>query len=167
MRPAMLYFNLISLLLIVCGAAVLGAQTPDIAASARVYPIVLIVLVVVCSLAVAAKEFVGRATTAPLDSELGKILRAPAAFRYRFLGFAAIWLIYPWAFSRIGFIVATTGAISVSLWLLQVKRPLVGVLAAFLFAVVFSLLFATVLYIPMPAGPLDELLTRLLYAIQH
>jgi len=162
-----LYFNLISLLLIVCGAAVLGLQTSHIAETARVYPSILIGLVIVFSLLIAVKEVAGRAATAPLDSQLAKLLRAPSPLRLRLLAFCAAWLIYPWGLSNAGFIVATTCAISLSLWLLKIRRPLIGVLAALLFSVAFSILFATVLFIPTPLGPLDEMLSRLLFAIHH
>ena len=85
----MLKFNLISFFLIVCGTAVLGLQTPDIAASARVYPLVLMVLVVVCTLVIAAKEIAGRSETVPLDSTFEKILSAPLPRRLRTLAFVA------------------------------------------------------------------------------
>lgn len=163
----MLYFNLISLFLIICGAVVFGLQTPGIAASARVYPLVLIVLVIVCSLAVAVKEIVGRATTAPLNAEFAKILAAPSPFRLRLLAFIFTWLIYPLALSGFGFIISTTCALALSLWLLKIERPAVGAVSALAFSIIFSILFATVLYIPTPSGPIDDLLTQLLYAIQH
>lgn len=163
----MLYFNLISLFLIICGAGILGLQTPEIAASARVYPAVLIVFVILCSLVIGVKDVVGRANTAPLDAKLAKILSATSRSRVRLTAFVATWLIYSALLSQIGFIVATTCAISVSLWLLGVRRTVVGILSAALFSVTFSILFATVLYIPTPAGPLDQLLTEAIYAIQH
>jgi Tripartite tricarboxylate transporter TctB family len=162
-----LYFNLISLLLIVCGATVLGLDTSHIVESARVYPSILIGLVIVFSLIIAVKEIAGRAATAPLDSQLAKILRAPSRLRLRLLAFCAAWLIYPWGLTNAGFIAATTCAISLSLWLLKIKRPFIGVLAALMFSLTFSILFATVLFIPTPLGPLDELLSRLLFAVQH
>ena len=163
----MLKFNLISFFLIVCGTAVLGLQTPDIAASARVYPLVLMVLVVVCTLVIAAKEIAGRSETVPLDSTFEKILFAPLPRRLRTLAFVVIWMVYSWALTPVGFLVATTCAISVSLWLLQVKRVLVGVATAAVFSVVLAVLFATVLYIPTPLGPLDRLLAQAIYAFQH
>lgn len=163
----MLYFNLISLLLFVCGAAVLGLQLPGIAATARVYPLVLIVLVVASSLIVAAKEIAGRAAIEPLDSRIAKILSAPLPVRVRLAGFIATWLIYAWALSGAGFIVATTCAIFVSLWLLRIRHWLVGLVAAATFSLAFSILFATVLFIPTPSGPLDQLLTQAIYAIRH
>jgi Tripartite tricarboxylate transporter TctB family len=162
-----LYFNLISFLLILCGTAVLGLQTPGIAPSARVYPLVLMVLVVVCTLVIAAKEIVNRSATEPLDSRLAKILSAPLPIRLRVFAFVVTWLIYSWALSLAGFIVATTCAISVSLWLLKIRRILRGIVTAALFSVVLSILLATVLYIPTPSGPLDQLLTKTIYAIQH
>ena len=163
----MLYFNLISLFLIICGAVIFGLQTPNIAASARVYPLVLIVLVIVCSLAVVVKEIVGRAATAPLNAEFTKILTAPSPFRLRLLAFIVAWLVYPLALSGIGFIVSTTCALTLSLWLLKIGRPVIGAVSALAFSVSFSILFATVLYIPTPSGPLDDLLIQLLYSIQH
>lgn len=163
----MLYFNLISFFLIVGGAAALGQQTPNIAASARTYPLVLIVLVVACSLIIAAKEIAGRAATAPLDPRLAKILSAPSEFRMRVFGFTATWLIYSWTLSWVGFIVATTCAIAFSLWLLRTGKILVGALSAALFSVVLSVLLATVLYIPTPQGPVDQLLTQAIFALQH
>lgn len=163
----MLYFNLISLLLFVSGAVVLGLQLPAIAASARVYPLVLIVLVVGCCVIVAAKEIAGRAATEPLDSRIARILSAPLPVRARFTGFVATWLIYAWVLSELGFIVATTCAIFASLWLLRIRHWLIGLVAAAAFSLVFSILFATVLFIPTPSGPLDQLLTQTIYAIRH
>jgi hypothetical protein len=162
-----LYFNLISLFVIIGGATVLGLQTPDIAASARVYPLILIVLVVACSLVIAAKEVAGRAATAPLDPKFAKILAAPRDFRFRVLGFTATWLVYSWVLSWVGFIVATTAAIALSLWILRTRKILAGVLSAALFSVVLSVLLATVLYIPTPQGLLDQLLTQAIFALQH
>ena len=163
----MLYFNLISLLCFICGAAILALQTPGIALSARVYPVVVIVLVTLCCLVIAAKEIAGRAATARLDAKLAQILSAPWRIRIRVLAFVATWLIYSAALSQVGFIVATSCAIAVSLWLLNIKRILLGIVTALLFSVTFSILFATVLYIPTPSGPLDQLLTEAIYAIQH
>jgi hypothetical protein len=163
----MLYFNLISLFLIICCAVILGLQTPDIAASARVYPLVLIVLVIACSLAVAVKEIIGRATTAPLNAEFTRILAAPSSLRLRLLAFTVTWLIYPLVLSGTGFIASTTCALTLSLWLLKIKKPIVGAVSALVFSLTFSILFATALYIPTPSGPVDDLLTQLLYAIRH
>lgn len=163
----MLIFNLISLLLFVCGAIVLGLQLPEIAASARMYPLVLIVLVIACSLIVATKEIAGRAATEPLDPRIAKILSASMPVQVRLIGFIATWLIYVWALTVVGFLVATTCAIFVSLWLLRIRHVLVGLLAAATFSLTFSILFATVLFIPTPSGPLDQLLIQTIYAIQH
>lgn len=163
----MLYFNLISFFLIVAGATALGLQTPEIAASARTYPLVLIVLVVAGSLIIAAKEIAGRAATAPLDPRLARILSAPSDFRMRVFGFTATWLIYAGTLSWVGFIVATTGAIALSLCLLKARKILVGALTAAIFSVVLSVLLATVLYIPTPQGLLDRLLTQAIFALQH
>jgi len=163
----MLYFNLISFLLIICGTAVLGLQIPDIAASARVYPLVLMVLVVLCTLVVAAKEIAGRSNTAALDATFAKILSAPLPQQLRTLAFIAIWMAYSWALTPVGFLVSTTCAIAASLWLLRVRRVLVGIATALVFSVVLAVLFATVLYIPTPLGPLDRLLAQAIYAFQH
>ncbi|HMA90447.1 MAG TPA: tripartite tricarboxylate transporter TctB family protein [Burkholderiales bacterium] len=163
----MLNFNLLSLLLIVLGAAFLGLQTPQIAAVARVYPLVMIALVIACALAIAAQELAGRSATPPLDAKLAKMLFAPMRSRIRVLGFVAVWLAYTGALPHVGFIVATTCAISISLWLLAIRRPLVGVATATAFSLVISILFATTLYIPTPSGPVDQLLTQAIYAIQH
>jgi len=162
-----LYFNLISLLSFICGAAILALQTPGIAFSARVYPVILIVLVTLCCLVIGAKEIAGRATTARLEAKLAQILSAPWRVRIRVFAFVATWLIYSAALSQVGFIVATTCAIAISLWLLRIRRILLGIATAALFSVTFSILFATVLYIPTPSGPLDQLLTQAIYAIQH
>ena len=163
----MLYFNLISFFLIISGAAVPGLQTPDIAASARVYPLVMMVLVVLCTLVIAAKEIAGRSETAPLDPTFAKILAAPAPQRLRVIGFVVIWLAYSWALTPVGFLVSTTCAISASLWLLRTRKVLVGIATAAVFSVVLAVLFATVLYIPTPLGPLDKLLAQAIYSIQH
>lgn len=163
----MLYFNLISFFLIIGFAGVLALQLPGIATSARVYPAVMMVLVVACSLVIVVKEIAGRSATEPLDGRMAKILSAPWSIRLRMFSFVVVWLVYPWVLSHAGFIVATTGVISVSLWLLEIERPLVGIFVAALFSVIFSIVFATILYIPTPSGPIDQLLTQALYAIRH
>lgn len=162
----MLVFNLISLSVLVCGALALALQTPQIAPVARAYPLVLIVLVVACSAAIAVRDIAARGSLPPLDEKLMKLLFAEHG-RARTFGFVAAWLVYTWALSAAGFIVATTCALSISLWLLGVRRLVVGIVSAALFSLIFSILFATVLYIPTPSGPLDQLLTRAIYAIQH
>ena len=163
----MLYFNLISLLFFVCGAVILAVQTPAIAFSARVYPLVLIVSVTVCCLVIAAKEIAGRATTAKLDAKLAQILFSPAWLRIRVFAFLVVWLIYSALISQVGFIVATSCALAISLWLLGVRRIVLDIVTSVLFSLAFAILFATVLYIPTPSGPLDQLLTQAIYAIQH
>jgi len=85
------------------GAGILALQTPDIGPAAHVYPMVLIVLVIVCTMAVAVKVIVGRAATAPLNKDVAKILAASARFRLRLLGFCGTWLIYPPVLSAAGF----------------------------------------------------------------
>jgi hypothetical protein len=162
-----LNFNLVSLLLIALGAAFLGLQTPRIAAVARVYPLVTIVLVIACALVIAGKELASRSATPPLDDKLAKLLFAPMRSRIRTLGFVAVWLTYTWALPHVGFIVATTCALSISLWLLAIRRPLVGLAGATVFSLIISILFATVLFIPTPSGPVDRLMTRAIYVIQH
>lgn len=161
-----LVFNLLSLSLIVCGAVILALRTPRIAPAARAYPLVLIFLVIGCALAVAAAEIARRTTSPALDEKLAKLLFARHG-RARTVGFVATWLVYTWALPGAGFIAGTTCALSISLWLLGVRRLLRGIVAAALFSLIFSALFATVLYIPTPSGPLDRLLTQAIYAIQH
>ena len=163
----MLYFNLISLSLIVVGAAVLSSQAMDIVVSARVYPLVLVGLVSSCAVVIAVREVAARAVTPPLDAKLQRILSAPTSARLRGGIFVVTWLVYTWALPFVGFIVATTCALAASFGLLGVRRHVVGLLGALTFSVVFSILFATVLYIPMPEGAVDRALIETIYALQH
>ncbi len=163
----MLYFRLASLLMIVTFAALLGVQSTHITGMARVYPTVLVILVIAGSLVISVKDLVSREATEPLDAELTKLVSAPSWIGWRLIGFVALWLIYPWLLSNIGFIVATTCTISLSLWLLKVERMVLGILGAIVFSVGFSVLFATVLYIPTPSGMIDEWVARMLFALTH
>lgn len=167
MKTDMRYFNLISFLLIIAGAIFLGVRSGDIALTARVYPLILIALVIVCSLAIAAREIIGRSAPAKLDADLTNILSAPTASRARLTAFCITWLVYPWVMSRAGFLVATVAAIALSLWLLKIRRPVVALVAAVAFALAFSVIFATALYIPTPSGPLDNALAEYLYTLQQ
>jgi len=162
-----LYFNLISLFLITAGAGVLSIQAMEIAVSARIYPLCLAGLVAVCALAVAVRDIADRASADPLDAKLKRILFAPPPIRIRVFAFVATWLAYSWGLPLVGFIVATTCALSISLWLLGVRRLVLGFLGALSFSVVFSILFATVLFIPTPAGVVDRTLIETIYALQH
>jgi len=87
--------------------------------------------------------------------------------RFRVFAFAAVWVVYAWALPLLGFIVATTCVLTVSLWLLRVRSIFVGFLGALSFSVAFSILFATVLFIPTPDGIVDRTLIEAIYAIQH
>jgi hypothetical protein len=163
----MLYFRSASFLMIVAFAALLGFQSTHIAGMARVYPTVLVALVIAGSLIISVKDFVSRNAIAPLDAEVAKLVSAPGRIAWCLAGFVVLWLAYPWLLSNLGFIVATTCAISLSLWLLNTERMLVGVLGAAIFSIAFSVLFATVLYIPTPSGIIDEWLARMLFALRN
>lgn len=159
-------FRLISFLLFAAFALILGQQTLQISGMARVYPSVLVAIVVAGAVLMVIKEFVARKEVAVPHGDVAKLVTATEGERLRLLGFIALWGAYPWLLKEIGFIIATILAISVSFWLLKQKRLPVGVAGAALFAVSFAVLFSTVFYIPVPAGAIDDWLTRVLFLLR-
>lgn len=163
----MLYFSLISYALILTWAVVLGLETPSIAASARIYPQVLIALVAILSLVIVAQQILARSRPEPVDARIGHLLETRGAARHRMIGFVAVWVAYAFGLAQLGFIVSTSLAIALSLALLGIRHILFSIACALVFSLVMAVLLQTVLYIPTPSGPVDQLLTRTIYALRH
>lgn len=172
-RPAaaggsgMFGFSMGSFAVIAAWAMLLAWRAEKIAPAARVYPMILIALVLVCGVVVAVQEIRSRAATEPLDPKMAAILASPASVRLRLLGFLALWLAYCWALTPFGFVVSTTAAIATSMWLLGTRRIGLNIAAAVVFSCVLLILFQTVLYIPVPSGVIDLWLIKAIYALQH
>lgn len=60
-----------------------------------------------------------------------------------------------------GFLTGTPLAIAAGLWALHFRRPLLVVLAAIGYTAVAFLVFNQVLSVPLPLGPLNDLLVEL------
>lgn len=163
----MFRFNMGSFAAIAAWAMLLAWRAEKIAPAARVYPLILIALVLVCGAVVAVQEIHNRAATEPLDPKIATILASPASVRFRLLGFLALWLAYCWALTPFGFVVSTTVAIATSMWLLGTRRTGLNIAAAVVFSCVLLILFQTILYIPVPSGVIDLWLIKAIYALHH
>lgn len=83
--------------------------------------------------------------------------------RLEIAAFVAIWVGYVALLVPIGFFVATTVALSLSLWLLERYRPWLVVPSSALATLVIFLLFRRALYVGVPTGPVDDWLDTLIY----
>lgn len=158
-------FRLISFFVLALFAAVLGVKSLHLAGMARIYPSVFIVAVIVGTLAMATRELLAANGAVPMPTEVARLLLLSGASLKRLLAFVAAWVGYPVLLNAAGFIVATTIAVSASLWLLRVRRIGLMLLGAAIFAICLAVLFSTLFYIPTPSGFLDTGLARLLFAI--
>jgi hypothetical protein len=164
--PEMLYFRFASFAVIIAFAALLASRSTQITGMARTYPSILIFAVIVGTLALATKEFLGRKVLAtPVSQDVAKIIASPPSSRARFAGFVLVWLAFPWLLVSVGFVVATTITISASFWLLKFGRPGYGIVGAALFSLGCAVLCATVFYIPLPPGAIDDWIGRTLFAL--
>ena len=160
-------FRLISFLLFLAFAAVLGVQSLHLRGLVRDYPAALIVAVMAGMAALAGLELAAPSRRRELPPDLARLLELPRAARLRLLVFVVLWLAYPELLSLWGFLVATSLALAVSLLLLGLRRVVPAVAGSVLFSVALAVLFSTVFYIPTPAGVLDTALTRLIYVLSR
>lgn len=131
------------------------------------YPQVLTTAALLLTALVAAGEVGSARRLAGTDGKPARPRQGTGGQRVMLLGFVACWLLYTAALQPLGFLVATGLAIAVSLRCLGLRRPVAVVLTAALFAAGMAVLLKTVLYVPVPAGPLDLALERLLFALRR
>jgi hypothetical protein len=145
--------------------AILAADSVQLKGLSGVYPQCLIGLSLALLLNIAVKEARNRYSIQDYDQELANLWRGVRQQRLRLGVFTVVWLAYPFFMSAAGFIVATTVAVAVSLWVASLRHPVRLVLASAVFAVIMAVLITSVLYIPIPGGPVDQALDHLLYVL--
>lgn len=158
-------FRLISFLLFSLFAAVLGVQSLHLTGMARIYPTVFIIAVIVGTLAMTARELLVSSGSVSVPADVARLLTLSGGSLARLLAFVVAWVAYPAVMATLGFMVATTVAVSASLWLLKVRRVGLIVPSAAVFAICLAVLFTTLFYIPTPSGFLDYRLAHLLFTI--
>jgi putative tricarboxylic transport membrane protein len=79
----------------------------------------------------------------------------------RALGFMAGGIAYAALLPFLGFLMGTPLVIAAGLWALNFRRPILVVLAAVGYTVAAFLVFSQVLSVPLPLGPLNQLLVDL------
>lgn len=162
----MFVFRQVSYLLFALFAATLGYQALQISGSARLYPLVLAIVVLLGCAASMLTGLVNRRAPPAPTGDVALLLSARGPEIVRTLAFCALWIAYVVLLPVIGFLVATTLAIALSFWLLQLRRPVASVLGALVFSLILSVLFTTVFYIPVPQGAVDTWLTELVYQLK-
>lgn len=150
---------------LIAAVATLGADSFKLKGLSGTYPQCLIGLTLLLLISVAVKEARKQYRVSDYDRELADLWGGVGSQRARLGAFAAVWLVYPFLMSAAGFIVSTTVAVAVSLWAAGMRGPVRLLLASAVFAVVMAVLITSVLYIPVPSGPVDQLLDHLLYVL--
>lgn len=144
---------------------ILAANSVQLKGLSGIYPQCLIGLSLALLISIAVKEARNRYSVRDYDQELGNLWRGARQQQIRLAVFTAVWLAYPFFMSAAGFIVATTVAVAASLWAAGLRHPIRIVLASAVFAVVMAVLITSVLYIPVPGGPVDQALDHVLYVL--
>ncbi|MCA8906491.1 MAG: tripartite tricarboxylate transporter TctB family protein [Rhodospirillaceae bacterium] len=144
--------------------AVLAAivwQSTEIRGSAAIYPIVVSIGALVCSVAFLVARALAPAPQGDGGPAIG--LRLPAGRALRLAAVAAVWLAYVVALPYAGFMVASWVALFVSLAITHGRPSLSGALGTAAFVLVFAILIKIVLYVPVPQAWPDQQLDILLY----
>lgn len=140
------------------GFAILTVTTLDFPEASRGYPLVVLGVGSVLFACVAVQNRKAAPSEAVDEHGSG---RDP-----RVAGFLVIWVLYPVALIAIGFIVSTAVALSASLLLLRVKRPLVWVVGVVPVTFLVFALLQVVLNIALPQTPLDRSVADFLYGLR-
>jgi len=160
-----LNFRIAWIAALVAGIALLAANSVQLSGLSGVYPQCLIGLSLVLLVSIAVKEARNRYRVADYDQELAGLWGGAGQQRWRLAAFTVVWFAYPFFMSAAGFIVSTTVAVAASLWLAGMRHPVRLVVASAVFSVVMAVLITSVLYIPVPGGPVDQALDHLLYVL--
>ena len=154
--------RVVCLLAVLGFLAVLGAFSLGIQGPAALYPRALLAGALVLVAITAWQELRG-ADGVRSDPELAALAAGPPGARSAFAAFVLVWLIHPFAMDAFGFILATAVAIVASCLALGFRRVPLVVGSAALFAILFSVLLKTVIYVPMPSAWPDRLVDQAIY----
>ncbi len=125
----------------------------------RAVPIGVGVLILVCGAAVALRRLRALAPTRGWRAEeegTGDEPGHPASLG-RALGVMALTAAYAAAFAPLGYLLATPAFVAGALWIMQERRPLRVAAIAIVWTAVTWTLFAQVLHVRIPVGPLRTL----------
>jgi len=158
-------FRIAWIAVLAAGIAILGADSVKLQGLSGIYPQCLIGLSLALLVSVVVKEARNSYRVEDYDRELAGLWRGAGSQLLRLGVFAVVWFAYPFLMSGAGFIVATTVAVAVSLWASGLRHPVRLFLASGVFSLVMAVLITSVLYIPVPSGPVDQLLDHVLYVL--
>lgn len=144
---------------------VLGAQAVHIGGLTGHYPQTLIVLAILFTVWVIIDEVHTTDDAERAYTVLANLWRGTPSQRWRFGVFVLAWIAYPLLLTLAGFLVATTVVLAISLLTANARRPVVTVLFSALVSLIMAVFLTSFLYIPVPLGPVDQLLDRVLYAL--
>lgn len=146
------------------GAAYLFWVASQLRAGVASYPM-LVTGGAIAFLLIHALRLVWLHRTAPSEAGEGTALLPSPDTLPRLAGFAVVWGGYVVALPKLGFILTTWIALTLSLALVARLRLLSPLWTA-LFVAVLALLMKVVLYVPVPQGFLDVQLDELLYRLR-
>lgn len=144
---------------------VLGAQAIHIEGLTGHYPQALIVLAILFTVWVIVDEVRTTDDGERAYTALAKLWRGTPSQKRRFGVFVLAWIAYPLLLTLAGFLIATTVVLAISLLSGNARRPIVTVCVSALVSLIMAVLLTSFLYIPVPSGPVDQLLDRVLYVL--
>lgn len=155
----------ICLSLFLAAFLILGAQAIHIGGATGHYPQALIVLAILFTIWVLIDEARTAAGAKETDTALAQLWRGTLGQKGRLVVFVLAWIAYPPLLTLVGFLVATTIIMPISLLAGSARHPVATVFFSALVSVFMAVFLTSALYIPVPSGPVDQLLDRLLYAL--
>jgi Tripartite tricarboxylate transporter TctB family len=153
--------------LVLGAVGVLAVEATSISGLAGTYPQLLVAAVIALTLVVAIEEARSTRLLADIDAELAGLWPDQPQVRLHLLVFVAAWLAYPALLSAAGFVGATSLVLAISLFASGLRRLGLNLGLAIGFSIALAVLLKTVLYVPMPLGPADLALERLLYSLRN
>jgi hypothetical protein len=146
---------------LVAAMATILWQAIQITSSAAAYPMSIAGSALLCS----GLLLVSRFTGAPDHTGSSEIPRLSRLQLVRLISFAAVWIAYVVLLPRLGFMLSSWMALSLSLAITRGRPGMSAIGGTAVFVLLFAVLIKVVLYVPMPQGWLDEQLEIVLYRV--
>jgi hypothetical protein len=146
---------------LVAAMATILWQANQITRSAAAYPMAIAGIALLCSGLLLISQLIG----APDHTGSSEIPRLSRLQLVRLIGFAAVWIAYVVLLPRLGFMLSSWMALSLSLTITRGRLNLSAIAGTAVFVLLFAVLIKVVLYVPMPQGWLDEQLEIVLYRV--
>jgi len=156
-------FERIASLILICVLGLLLAGAVHDTPSLATYPVIVtattLALTVLAVMPIALRPLPESPKSAESSSRLSISL-------LRTIAFCAVWISYAALLNTFGFILASSVAMIASLWIVLGRfRPLASA-AAVTFVLTLAILVTTILFVPVPKGPIDHWIDEAIFSLK-